>query len=261
MNLFFFGAKTRTKTSTKKRTAVKRRSSTARSERTVDLGQQQITYTLTQRTGSRTIRLHVDPEKGLVVSAPKYAPIYAIENFIVQKKFWITRHLEESKKIAQKKQIADGTPTTILGEPKSIIVKAHQLKRPYVAESPQEITIYAPQNQTIIKKTLENYLRKKFKVHLTKRLKEISQIMGTHYGTVTIRAQKSRWGSCSYRNNLNFNWKLIFMPLEIIDYVIMHELTHTVHHNHSERFYEMLSSYCPDYKALRKNLHNAKTLF
>lgn len=257
MNLFFLGAKTRTK----KTAPTKRRSKISRTQRTIDLGQQQIPYTLTQRTGSRSIRLRVDPEKGLVVSAPKYAPIFAVEAFIVQKKFWITRHLEESKKIAQKKQIADGTPTTILGESKSIIVKAHQLKRPYIAEKEHEIIVYAPQNQTIIKKTLENYLRKKFKVHLTKRLKEISVIMGTHYGTVTIRAQKSRWGSCSYRNNLNFNWKLIFFPLTVIDYVIMHELTHTIHHNHSERFYEMLSSYCPDYKALRKCLHNAKTLY
>lgn len=257
MNLFFFGSKP---TARKNKTA-KHRSAIVRSERFVDLGQQKIPYTLSQRTGSRTIRLHVDPEKGLVVSAPKYAPIIAIENFIIQKKFWITRHLEESKKIIQKKQIADGTPVTILGDPKFIIVKEHQLKRPYIAEKSQEIIVYAPQNQTIIKKTLEEYLRKKFKVHLTKRLKELSQTMDTHYGTVTIRAQKSRWGSCSYRNNLNFNWKLIFFPLEVIDYVIMHELTHTVHHNHSEKFYEMLADYCPDYKTLRKNLHSTKTLF
>jgi predicted metal-dependent hydrolase len=257
MNLFFFSSKT----TTRKNKTPKRRSATVRSERFVDIGQQKIPYTLSQRTGSRTIRLHIDPEKGLVVSAPKYAPIAAIENFIIQKKFWITRHLEESKKIVQRKQISDGTPATILGEPKSIIVKEHQLKRPYIAEKEHEIIVYAPQNQTIIKKTLEEYLRKKFKVHLTKRLKEISAIMDTHYGTVTIRAQKSRWGSCSYRNNLNFNWKLIFFSLEIIDYVIMHELTHTVHHNHSEKFYEMLADYCPNYKTLRKNLHNTKTLF
>ncbi|MCC7196788.1 M48 family metallopeptidase [Candidatus Peregrinibacteria bacterium] len=257
MNLFFFSTKPRNK----KTGVAKRRNTISRTQRTVDLGQQEIPYTLTLRPGSRTIRLHVDPDKGLVVSAPTRAPIHAIESFIIQKKFWITRHLEESKKIIQRKQIPNGTAATILGESKVVIVKEHQLKRPYIAEKPQEIIVYAPQNQTIIKKTLENYLRKKFKVHLTKRLKEISNIMGTHYGTVTIRAQKSRWGSCSYRNNLNFNWKLIFFPLQVIDYVIMHELTHTVHHNHSEKFYDLLSHYCPDYKALRKSLHNAKTLF
>jgi len=253
MTSFFFPSK--------RPKARKSRPPLTKATKNINLGEQTIDYTVTFRPGSRFIRLHVDPEKGLVVSAPKRTPLYAIENFIIQKKFWITRHLEESQKIVQKKQITEGTIINILGEPKVVHIKIHQLKRPYIAEKTEEIIIYAPDNQTTLKKTLENYLRKKFKVHLIKRLKEISAYMGTRYGTVTIRAQKSRWGSCSYRNNLNFNWKLVFMPLSVIDYVIMHELSHTVHHNHSERFYGLLEKYCPNYKLLRKYLRNIKTPF
>ena len=68
------------------------------------------------------------------------------------------------------------------------------------------------------------------------------------YGRITIREQKTRWGSCSSKGNLNFNWKLIRMPQEILDYVVVHELAHRMEMNHSPRFYRIVASVLPDYK-------------
>lgn len=72
--------------------------------------------------------------------------------------------------------------------------------------------------------------------------------MGVSYGKITVREQKTRWGSCSSRGNLNFNWKLVCMPPEILDYVVVHELAHRKEMNHSKAFYEIVASVLPDYR-------------
>lgn len=77
-------------------------------------------------------------------------------------------------------------------------------------------------------------------------------VMGVSYGTVTIREQKTRWGSCSTKGNLNFNWKLVLMPPEILDYVVVHELAHRIQMNHSAAFWAEVGKILPDYKERRQ---------
>ena len=72
--------------------------------------------------------------------------------------------------------------------------------------------------------------------------------MGVTYGRITIREQKTRWGSCSSAGNLNYNWKLVLMPEHVMDYVVIHELAHRKEMNHSERFNAVVAQQMPDYK-------------
>lgn len=72
--------------------------------------------------------------------------------------------------------------------------------------------------------------------------------MGVTYGRITIREQKTRWGSCSSKKNLNFNWKLLRAPKEVLDYVVVHELAHLKEMNHSRKFYQLIENIMPDYR-------------
>ena len=79
--------------------------------------------------------------------------------------------------------------------------------------------------------------------------------MGVTYNRITIREQKTRWGSCSSAGNLNFNWKLVLMPPEILDYVVVHELAHRREMNHSLRFWAIVEAELPDYRERREQLN------
>ena len=87
-----------------------------------------------------------------------------------------------------------------------------------------------------------------------KRVQYYCDIMNVSVGRITIRNQKTRWGSCSSKGNVNFNYQLYYMPQELMDYVIVHELSHRRHMNHSAEFWAEVEKYCPEYRTYRKQL-------
>ncbi len=92
------------------------------------------------------------------------------------------------------------------------------------------------------------------KTYIPQRVSYYAQRMGVTYGRICIREQKTRWGSCSSKGNLNFNWKLILMPREILDYVVVHELAHRREMNHSASFWRIVEAELPDYRERRRAL-------
>lgn len=110
------------------------------------------------------------------------------------------------------------------------------------------------------KEEFRKYLRKKAKTYLPKRLEEIAQQFGYKYNKVALKFMKSRWGSCSFKNNINLNISLMTLEKELIDYVLLHELVHTVEKNHGEGFWSRLLIHMPDARVRRRALKSRKVI-
>ena len=108
---------------------------------------------------------------------------------------------------------------------------------------------------------LEKRYREAARSYFPERVQYYAGILHVTYGNITIRDQKTRWGSCSSRGNLNFNWRLMLAPPRVLDYVVVHELCHRKHMDHSPAFWQEVGNLLPDYKTLRKWLKdNGNTL-
>ena len=167
------------------------------------------------RSSRRTIGLEIRPDGELIVRAPHRASIREIEKIILEKKDWIIKH----QLLAAKKA----------GEREEMLSKLE----PFTFEEIQE-------------------LADKMQVDFPPRVRQYAEKIGVRYGRITIRLQKTRWGSCSSKGNLNFNCLLMCTPREVQDYIIVHELCHRVEMNHSPRFWELVETYMPDYKNSEK---------
>lgn len=98
---------------------------------------------------------------------------------------------------------------------------------------------------------LEKRYRNSARDIFTKRVEYYHSVTGGKYTSITIRDQKSRWGSCSSRGTLSFNYRLLFAPPKVLDYVVVHELCHLTHMNHSKNFWNMVASVMPEYKTYK----------
>ena len=120
-----------------------------------------------------------------------------------------------------------------------------------VNQREQEIAQLPPLTEMEIRALAEQALAK-----IPARVRYFAGLLHVTYGRITIRNQKSKWGSCSSQGNLNFNWKLIMAPPEALDYVVIHELCHLYEFNHSPKFWERVARYQPDYAVWRDFLRS-----
>ncbi|KKT42878.1 MAG: hypothetical protein UW64_C0006G0005 [Microgenomates group bacterium GW2011_GWC1_44_37] len=207
-----------------------------------------------------TISVH--PERGVVVRAPFWLSSSAIQKFVEEKSEWINKHLKKIGSTVPEKKYLEGEMHLYFGQ--EYPLKINLINTPIrtsveMAENSIKVDLY--QGHTEDKKGLEIkegllrwYLETGISV-ITEKVNFYTEKVGVNYSRIDIKKVSSIWGSCSPNNRLSFNRKLIMAPHEVVDYVIIHEICHLVHRNHSSRFWALVAKYDPKYKEHRRWLY------
>jgi len=194
-----------------------------------------------------SIRLRLKSSRSFIISCPYLTPSFVLNRFIKANQEWITHH---SQKISPKKSIKNLKKITILDHDYEIIFIKTQSDSVLIFEKDQKIYVNISQITNLhIKEVLEKKFRPFALSLIKKELLNLQKQFGFKYNHVTVRNQSSRFGSCSSRGNLNFNWQIIFFPFKNFHHILLHELTHLDIKNHSSKFWNQLTVYDPNCKS------------
>ncbi len=221
----------------------------------LDVSGAHLRYTL--RRSSRRSRLCIEvlPGGELRVAAPLSAPRADIEDFVRTHWHWI-----RLKQLALKEHrpaagvsLDEGARLPLLGGTLTLRHQLGQGTRPGAVRRGEELFVQAlTANQ--VPKLVIGWYRRAACQHMLNRVRYFSALVGRAPTRLTIRGQRTRWGSCSARGTVSINWRLMQAPAEVADYVVVHELCHLLHPNHSFRFWQEVGRILPDYARLRSDL-------
>ena len=206
------------------------------------------------RSKRRTRAIIIKSDGTLVVRAPAKTTDEAIREFVAQHSAWIEKKRAQlqSAVVIPPKEYLPGETFMFLGESHQLEIVEHQ-KQSLVLNGSFKLSESASDRAEIV---FERWYREQARRILPERVKWYADQFGFQYEGVKITSAKTRWGSCSSKGSLSFSWRLILAPIEQVDYVVVHELVHTIHHNHSRRFWKKLEAVMPDYKERKKWLRN-----
>jgi predicted metal-dependent hydrolase len=215
---------------------------------------QPITYTLKRSLRARRIRLEVRPQTGLTVIVPHSYKIRQLPGLLKSKERWISNNLAKYLQTPSvRKEFKSGDTVPYLGRDLELVKRENHSVAGGVTLEDNMLAVSSDLFKNgILELALEQWYRTEAAKVISQRIDKLSSMMGIGYKRISIRGQKTRWGSCSRKRNLNFNWKLLMAPEPVIDYVIIHELTHLKEMNHSKRFWKLVAQYCPRWREHKK---------
>lgn len=236
--------------------------SAKKSHSLVSLGEYQVclngrlvSFQLKQSHYLHGIRLEIRQDTGLTVVVPVEYRQGEVDHILQKKACWILRHLPDSQPLQLPlfcKELDHGEKISYLGKKIELrITNTADSAEPVRLEG-RRIYINLNGHRNSVTLTLEKWYRGQAKVIFTRKADAFKNVMGVSYNKILIRGQKTRWGSCSPRGTLSLNWKLLMAPESVIDYVIIHELAHLRHMNHSRKFWELVAKHCPNWKKHRR---------
>lgn len=204
-----------------------------------------------QRSKRKTISLSVNENGDIIVKAPYFVHQKIIENFILEKQDWLKKQVEKNAENKEKKSRfwKDYSRFLFLGNYYNVIFGN------FKKTSFDGRNIFTP--KSISQEKFKSDLIKIYKTEAKKIILKIADKLyletGLYGESIKINGAKKRWGSCSGKNSLNFSFFLVMADIKAVEYVVLHELCHTVHHDHSKRFWGLVGKYMPDYK-IRQNM-------
>lgn len=211
----------------------------------------------------KTLGIRISPEEGVVVLAPHRCNKIYIEKLLEEKSQWIEKNYLEMLKLKESMGDRNNIESIMfLGQTYPVYIRYSSLKKASVEFDGNTLCIRLNgllqfnEDKRIkeIKAAIKNWYLNSAYTILSERTEYHAQKLGLKYNNIFIKDVKARWGSCSSKGNINYNIKLMLMPLEVIDYIVVHELSHLVHMNHSKDFWCYVENYMEDYKEREEKL-------
>ena len=224
-------------------------------ERTTVINHQTITYTLRRSFKARHVRLEISRQTGLAVIVPRSYNISELPGLLKSKEPWISRTLtrfSQSRPAPPPRRLTSGDTVPYLGRELELIEQEDHHSCDVVLAGNKLAIRLDLFHDGLLEPALEQWYRTEAARLITEKADRLSSRMSIGYKRIGIRGQKTRWGSCSRKKNLSFNWKLIMAPEPVMEYVIIHELLHLKEMNHSKKFWELVASYCPGWREHKK---------
>jgi len=210
-------------------------------------------YVIERRPKRRTVGIQVCPDGMVLVAAHPLVPHLYVKRLLRDKAAWVQRKLADAAVYNQERNsrgYAEGDCITYLG-------REYRLRfagRSRLDKETGELHLVMrgePHREAVIA-SLTRWYKRQAKVVLCERTRLLTERIGKQPTLIGIKSYRSRWGSCHRDGRIYFNWRLVMAPMDVIDYVVAHELCHLVHHNHSPAFWEQVAKLFPDFTEQRR---------
>jgi len=216
-------------------------------------------YRLERRKGRRKLSLYMEAREGLLLRAPLRFPLREVDEILRQESVWIRDKLRWRDDWLRRhplRRFVSGETLPLLGQDwKLEIRRESDRRRARVLAEGGRLRVELPRSADA-REVLERWLRRLARRILLARLEHWAPIVGRRPKRITLRDMKSQWGSCSSEGNLSFNWKLVMAPPATLDYVVVHELCHFIHADHSKAFWREVARHLPEYERPRRWLRD-----
>ena len=233
---------------------------------TVRLGTADVHYVFKRVPRRRHVHILVDDEGTIEVRAPCRFSVRKAREMLRENADWVLSAVDTVRaRLAQRPRLVTGTHLPLLDGWVRLEVRQRaqidlfECARPWRGRAERRGTVLrvgtASLGEVELRALIERWYRREAATHLAERVEHYAPRLGVRPSGVTIRGQRSRWGSCSARGTLSLNWRLMMVPSALADYVVVHELCHLRHMDHSPRFWAMVGGVVPDHRERRRSLN------
>lgn len=216
-----------------------------------------IAVKIVRTSGTKSATIVV--ERGQVfVRVPNALPVSRVEKLIQSRSDWIRKKLNIQSNIVipRPKEMVSGESFSYLGRNYRLkLIRGEssevKLKSGYLTLT-HDKNLTDVQRQNFVRQSLQSWYQSRALEKFQEKVNRYEKLIGVQSKSVSVHDFKSRWGSCSVSGNLRFNWRIIMTPNSIVDYVVVHELSHLLHHDHSEKFWKTIESLISEYSQRRQ---------
>jgi predicted metal-dependent hydrolase len=218
---------------------------------TIMLGEREVPYTVRPSRRAERVSLRIREAGHVEVVVPMHHLAPAPETVLKRHAAWILRAFERLRRSggAGESPPGDGSRILFLGMERTLRLHREERHRPSITVTDSEIIVrLTPESPEDIRPLLGRWMRARAESIIPERVRALNDPWKLRYSSIAVRNQRTRWGSCSRRGALSFNWRLVILPTAVADYLICHELAHLKYLDHSSRFWSLVARICPTFR-------------